>query len=92
MNFEEALSNIKKGARMTRQGWNGKSQFVYLVNGSQFNVNREPLLGIYPEGTKINYHPHIDIKTVSSPESICCGVWFPTMGDLLAEDWHFVVS
>jgi len=36
--------------------------FVFLVPGSVFKVNRAPLLGIYPEGTEINYHAHVDMK------------------------------
>lgn len=90
MNFSEALELIKQGKRLSRENWNGKGQFVYLVPGSKFTVNRAPLLGIYPEGTEITYHPHIDIKTVSSEDTTCCGTWFPSMGDVMAEDWVVV--
>jgi hypothetical protein len=30
MNFEDALSYIKQGAKMCRSGWNGKGQWVAL--------------------------------------------------------------
>ena len=63
MNFSEALTLIKDGKKIARSGWNGKGMFLYLVPGSTFIVNRAPLLGIYPEGTSIDYHAHIDMKT-----------------------------
>lgn len=92
MNFSQALELIKAGKRLTRENWNGKGQFVYLVHGSEFTVNRPPLNAMYEEGTKINYAPHIDIKTVSEPGKNCCSVWFPSMGDVMAEDWKEVIN
>lgn len=62
MNFGEALENVKQGKKVARTGWNGKGMFIFLVNGSTFTVNRAPLLGIYPEGTQINYHAHVDMR------------------------------
>ena len=84
MNFSEALEQIKQGKLLKRSGWNGKDQFVFLVNGSQFKVNRAPLLGIFEEGTDINYRPHIDMKYQDGS----IGVWLSSMGDLMAEDWE----
>ena len=84
MNFSQALELIKQGKKLKRKGWNGKDQFVYLVDGSKFKVNRAPLLGIYEEGVEITYRPHIDMKYQDGT----CGVWSPMMGDLMAEDWE----
>lgn len=86
LNFGQALDGLKKGARMTRRGWNGKDQFIFLVPGSTFKVNRPPLLGIYEEGVEINYGPHIDIKTVSG----MIVPWIASQTDVLAEDWREV--
>lgn len=84
MNFSDALNLIKSGELLKRsQGWNGKDQFVFLVNGSEFKVNRAPLLGIFAEGTDINYRPHIDMKYQDGS----VGVWLASMGDLMADDW-----
>jgi hypothetical protein len=52
MRFSTALDLIKTGKRVRRAGWNGKGMFIFLVPGSKFEVNRQPLLGIYPEGTE----------------------------------------
>lgn len=86
MNFSEALEQIKQGKLLTRTGWNGKDMFVFLVNGSQFKVNRAPLLGIFPDGTEINYRSHVDMKYADGT----IGVWHSSMGDLMAEDWEIV--
>jgi len=86
MDFSNALIEIKAGKLLKRSGWNGKNQFVFLVNGSQFKVNRAPLLGIFTEGTEINYRPHIDMKYQDGS----IGVWMASMGDVMAEDWIVV--
>ena len=83
MNFGQAIEVLKTGNKVTRVGWNGKDMFLFLVKGSQFKVNRPPLLGIYPEGTEINYRPHIDMKTVNG-EIV---PWVASQSDLLEEDW-----
>ena len=86
MNFGDALQALKHGQKVAREGWNGKGMFLFLVPGSVFKVNRAPLLGIYPEGTEINYRPHIDMKTVDG-EIV---PWVASQTDVLAEDWCIV--
>ena len=86
MNFSDALNEIKAGKRLARDGWNGKGMFVFLVPGSNFKTNREPLLSILGEGTEATYRPHIDIFTAGGTVS----VWQPSMGDVMAEDWRIV--
>ena len=83
MNFGQAIEVLKTGNKVTRVAWNGKDMFLFLVQRSQFKVNRPPLLGIYPEGTDINYRPHIDMKTVNG-EIV---PWVASQSDLLEEDW-----
>ena len=87
LNFGDALALLKEGEKVARIGWNGKGMFLFLVPGSTFKVNRPPLLGIYPEGTEINYLPHIDLKGVDGSVS----TWNPTSNDVLAEDWVIVM-
>lgn len=86
MTFGEALEVLKNGGKVARAGWNGKGMFLFLVPGSTFKVNRLPLLGIYPEGTEINYRPHIDMKTVNG-EIV---PWVASQSDILEDDWHIV--
>ena len=83
-NFGFALAALKAGKKVCRQGWNGKGMFLFLVQGSTFAVNRAPLLGIYPEGTVINYQPHIDMKTAQDTVV----PWLASQSDVLADDWE----
>ncbi len=84
--FGYALHELRLGNRVARSGWNGKGMFIFLVPGSVFKVNRPPLLGIYPEGTEINYCPHIDMKTADDKVV----PWLASQTDIMAEDWEIV--
>ncbi|HET6443743.1 MAG TPA: DUF2829 domain-containing protein [candidate division Zixibacteria bacterium] len=86
MDFSNALNALKMGHRVAREGWNGKGMFIFLVPGSTFKVNRPPLLGIYSEGTEINYHGHVDMKTADD----MVVPWLCSQTDMLAEDWELV--
>lgn len=84
--FSDALIALKDGKKVSRSGWNGKGMFLFLVAGSTFKVNRAPLLGIYPEGTEINYCPHVDMRTADGK----IVPWLASQTDLLADDWSIV--
>ena len=86
MDFSDALKLVKKGHRLARSGWNGKGMFVFLVAGSNFKVNREPLKSIMGEGTEVTYQPHIDMKTADG--SVV--PWLASQSDLMADDWEVV--
>ena len=86
MNFGNALQALKNGQICARAGWNGKKMFIFLVQGSRFKVNRKPLLGIFPEGTEIDYCYHIDMKTADNK----IVPWLASQTDVLAEDWAVV--
>ena len=83
MNFGQALDLLRSGKCVCRENWNGKGMFIFLVPGSEFRVNRPPLLGIYPEGTMVKYHSHIDMKTAGGD----IVPWLASQTDVLAEDW-----
>jgi hypothetical protein len=60
--------------------------FLFLVPGSRFKVNRAPLNVIFPEGTEIDYRPHVDMKTADGQ----IVPWVCSQSDLLATDWEIV--
>jgi hypothetical protein len=85
MKFYEALKLVlEDGKLMQRSGWNGKGMFIFNVPGSTFKVNRPPLQGIYPEGTEIKYHSHIDMKTADGTVV----PWLCSQTDMAADDWQ----
>ena len=84
--FGDALVYLEQGNKVCRGGWNGKGMFIFLVQGSSFTVNRPPLLGIYKEGTRVAYQPHIDMKTADGT----IVPWLCSQSDMLANDWMVV--
>lgn len=86
MSFPAALQALKEGHRVARWDWNGKGMFIFLVDGSRFTVNREPLLSILGEGAEVNYRPHIDIRAADGS----IAVWAPSQTDMMAADWQIV--
>ena len=86
MPFGLAVEAMKKGMKVARAGWNGKEMFAFLVGGSTFEVNRAPLNKIYPEGTVVNYRPHMDLKTADGS----IATWSPSGSDALADDWIII--
>ena len=86
LTFGQAIEALKQGKKVARAGWNGKGMFLFLVPGSTFKVNKAPLLGIYPEGTEVNYCSHIDMKTADDKVV----PWLASQTDVLAEDWDIV--
>ena len=79
-----AVKEMQNGEKVRRAGWNGKGMFLFLVPGSTFQVNRAPLNTIYPEGTVINYQPHVDMRTAQGT----IVPWLASQSDLLAVDWE----
>lgn len=83
MDFGKAIEALKEGKRVARAGWNGKGMFLFLVAGSNFVVNREPLMSIMGEGAMVTYRPHIDMKDAEGKVV----PWLASQTDMLAEDW-----
>ena len=83
MDFAKVITGLKTGRRYQRESWRGKGRFIFLVPGSTFVVNREPLVSIWGEGTQVEYHAHIDMKTAQG----YIVPWRASQADMLAEDW-----
>lgn len=83
LDFAAVVRGLKAGKRFARAGWYGKGMFIFLVPGSRFAVNREPLLSILGEGTEVDYHGHVDMLTATGQ----IVPWLCSQTDLLAEDW-----
>ena len=85
MNFGAALEEVKKGRSISRKGWNGKNQFVYLVKGKDLQKTLE-----YGYGEYLNEPALVDalaIKTTSNQIQIG---WLASQTDMLSEDWEVI--
>lgn len=86
-NFSGALTLLKEGYRVSREGWNGKGMYLFLVPGSLFTVAAgRPMAKHFPEGRELSYRPHIDMWTAQGDVV----PWVASQSDLLAEDWTVV--
>jgi hypothetical protein len=88
MNFGEVIAGLKQGRCYARSGWNGKQMFIFLVPASTFTVKGEPLLSIFGEFARAQYHAHIDMKTAQG----YIVPWIASQADMLSEDWTEVVT
>ena len=93
MKFEQALSELRNGSKVAREGWNGKGMFIYLVEHSvvpfeKLRGNAAKHINKIVTGRNDAYiHAHIDMKT--SDGKVLVG-WNPSQFELLAEDWIIV--
>lgn len=92
MNYGNALEALKNGGRIARQGWNGKSMFLFLVPGSvdgsskfhpDFDGISADLFEAGDTGT-VTRLPCIGMKTASG--ALLHG-WLASQTDMLANDW-----
>jgi hypothetical protein len=84
--FGGALAALRDGKRLTRNGWNGKGLFVYLVPPMSYPVQTGAAKAHFGEHTLVPYNAYFAIKNVDGTVS----TWVPSVNDCLAEDWHVV--
>ncbi|PXG77752.1 DUF2829 domain-containing protein [Klebsiella pneumoniae] len=78
MKFGEALEAVKSGAKIYREGWNGKGMFLFLVSGDAWNFECDV------EGVDDLFTlPFICMKTADNK----LVPWLASQTDILAEDW-----
>ena len=78
--FSEAIEAVKKGARISRCGWNGKEQYVELATCISYVNSRGELVNI--EHGDILDHALAFVGT----RGVQIG-WLASQADMLAEDW-----
>ena len=90
LTFGLAIEALKKGEKVARSGWNGKSMFVYLVKGNEVrreNLRNEADKHISKEFGLVKLCPHIDMKAADG--SIVVG-WLASQTDMLSDDWEII--
>ena len=85
MNFGEALEKVKAGYAISRTGWNGKGQFVYLISARDLQVGLMSGYGGY-EGEPV-FTDTLAILTAHNQIQVG---WLASPSDMLAEDWRVV--
>jgi hypothetical protein len=86
MTFSEALEKCKKGARISRSGWNGKGQYVFLIPDVVFtreDFNKIPAL--QNEEREIVFWGCFCIMTTGGKVQLG---WLASQSDMQADDWE----
>ena len=86
--FGTAVEALKQGARVAREGWNGKGMFLYYVPENKYPASRNEhgtMVGVF-EDDMVPYREYIALKTIDNQVV----PWAPSISDALAEDWQIV--
>ena len=81
MTFGEALDKCKQGARISREGWNGRDQYIEIASDIHYtNFHGERKIAA-----------HLDVGShclvfVNPRRGIQMG-WLASQSDMLADDW-----
>ena len=84
MNFGEALTSLKSGKRVYREGWNGKDMFLYYVPENKYPAQTTEAKSFF--GDFVPYRDYIAIKTVEG----YVVPWLASQTDVLSEDWQIL--
>lgn len=83
--FSNALTALKEGSRITRQGWNGKGMYLYMVGAGRYQPTTETghRIAASHQDYLVPYRPYIAMFTVDK-EVV---PWVASQSDLLMDDW-----
>lgn len=84
MDFGEAIKAAKSGAKIRREGWNGKNQYVELATCISYKN---------AEGVIVNAeHDAIGNQALAfvGTSGVQIG-WLASQSDMLADDWNVVL-
>ncbi len=93
MNFSSALEALNGGSRVSREGWNGKNQFVYKTVGNTVSKDFIPKFASLPDSVKeflsekgedVVFQSSL---TLYNAQGNMQPGWVPSQGDLFADDW-----
>lgn len=78
MDFGIAKGCMQKGSRVSRQGWNGKGMYLFLIHE-----------WTYTDGKQDNFPnlPFIAMKTADNK----IVPWLASQTDILSDDWDILV-
>lgn len=90
VDFGKAVEALKKGKRVSREGWNGKGMFLFLLPAGVIPVTaiHDPALRevIQKEVKGDTFEALGSIRMFTADKKILTG-WLASQTDILAEDW-----
>ena len=97
MNFGQAIEALKRGQKVSREGWNGKGMWIVLMPelklppfssqepGAKVNDRTARHIG---NNTPLDSRPYIAMWTAQKNWQ---PGWLASQPDILAEDWDIVI-
>lgn len=90
LNFGQAIEALKQGKRVSRQGWNGKGMFLFLLPAGivPTRVIHDPALKqvIEEQVGGDTFEALGSIRMFTADKKILTG-WLASQTDMLSEDW-----
>ena len=83
MKFGEAIEKCKEGARIQREGWNGKAQYVELAACISYKNAEGKIVNVNHDAIGNNALAFVGTSGVQIG-------WLASQADMLAEDWRVV--
>jgi hypothetical protein len=80
MTFGKAIEVVKKGAKISRKGWNGKEQYVELATCISYKNTRGEVVNVNHDAIGNNALAFVGTSGVQIG-------WLASQADILAEDW-----
>lgn len=84
--FGQAIKELKAGAKVARDGWNGKGMFLFLVKGGAISAAIEEHYG---KGWGENPTPVQDAIYMNTAQGSLVP-WLASQSDVLSDDWTIV--
>ena len=85
MNFGEAIDACKKGNKIARRNWNGKDQFVFLVDGKDLQYLDDKYYSRL--GIKLGSVEYVDVFAIKTTRGQVEVGWLGAETDMMADDW-----
>lgn len=83
MKFGEAIEKCKQGAKIQREGWNGKAQYVELATCISYKNAEGKIVNVNHDAIGNNALAFVGTSGVQIG-------WLASQADMLAEDWRIV--
>lgn len=89
MKFGEAIEAMKQGRRVTREGWNGRGMYLWLLPAATVKAEwcREPHLKAVAEANGGTIEALGSIRMMTADRKVLTG-WLASQTDMLSEDWQ----
>ena len=80
MNFGKALEFLKQGGKVSREGWNGKNQYIELATSISYTNAKKEKINVEHKAIGNNAIAFVGTSGVQIG-------WLASQADMLAEDW-----